>query len=101
MTGIFPVNPPFDNFMLPVSGGHSLYVAQFGNLDDALSSIQIIEENPRDEIPITRIFMHYCLHEFDDLNKRKILTSKNLSQIPMDIVHGRHDRICPVQSKGV
>lgn len=70
----------------------------FSKIESAIPSIDIIAANPRDEIPITRIFMHYCLHEFDDGNKEKLLTSPALKTIPMDIVHGRHDRICPVQN---
>lgn len=70
----------------------------FAEIKSALESIKAIENNPRHEIPITRIFMHYCLHEFDEKNKDILLNSKNLKTIPMDIFHGRQDYICPVQN---
>lgn len=70
----------------------------FSNIEASLEALGIIAENPHDEIPITRIFMHYCVHEFDDQNKGMLLNSKALSGIPMDIIQGRHDRICPVQN---
>lgn len=70
----------------------------FANIDSALGAIKEVEANPQDEIPITRFFMHYCLHEFNDKNKDVLLNSESLRTIPIDIIHGRHDRICPVEN---
>lgn len=70
----------------------------FAKRESAKGAIEAIKQNPREEIPITKIFMHYSVHEFCDSWKERILGSGVLRSIPMDIIHGRLDRICPVQN---
>lgn len=68
----------------------------FHNPKDAIPALDAIRKNPETEIPITKIFMHYSLNEFDPDFERRLLNVPAFHKIPMDIIHGEDDRICPV-----
>ena len=62
-------------------------------------AVEHVMRNPDAEIPITKIFMHYARHEFVAANRAKILAAQDkLANIPIDIIHGEMDWICPVQN---
>ena len=68
----------------------------FHRAADAKAALADIEANPAAEIPITALFMHYSLHEFDEGFRDRILNSAALETISMDIIQGADDRICPL-----
>jgi len=70
----------------------------FYNIENALPHLADIKENPHDEIPITKIFMHYAIHEFRDEFKSELLNVDAFRHIPIDLIHGEDDRICPVSN---
>lgn len=60
-------------------------------------AVEYVQRNPHLEIPITQIFMHFAAREFSAANRVKILNAQDaLAGIPIDVIHGEMDWICPV-----
>lgn len=57
-----------------------------------------IQADPQASLALSRIYFHYIVHEFDDANRNKILDGFAKLDIPVDIVHGMQDWICPVEN---
>lgn len=70
----------------------------FYNIEDALPHIENIQKNPEAEIPITKFYLHYTLNEYDDRFKSELLSVEAFRHIPIDLIHGEDDRICPVSN---
>ena len=56
-------------------------------------------KNPKDCLPISKVFFHFTVNEYTKNDYKPFLLDgmKKLS-VPVDIIHGRQDWICPVEN---
>ncbi|AXR07256.1 MULTISPECIES: prolyl aminopeptidase [Alteromonadaceae] len=60
-----------------------------------------IANNREDNLAISRLFFHFVVNEYSADNKIHLLSGQDtLKDIPLDIVHGQEDYICPVANAG-
>lgn len=57
-----------------------------------------VNADPEASLALSRIYFHFVVNQFDDANRKKILDGMSRLDIPVDIVHGQQDWICPVQN---
>jgi proline iminopeptidase len=57
-----------------------------------------VRQKPGENLALSRIFFHFAVHEFDNQNREHLLSRMAESKIPLDIIHGRQDYICPVEN---
>lgn len=55
-----------------------------------------IKDNPEGALPLSRIFFHYVVHEFQRGHKKLLLDGMGKLSHSVDIIHGREDKITPV-----
>ena len=61
--------------------------------------LEALNQDPRSCLPISRLFFHFTVHDYMKNDyKSQLLTGMRSLKIPIDIVHGRQDWICPVDS---
>lgn len=60
--------------------------------------IEAVDRDPFRNMALSRTFFHFSVHEFKDKHKSEILKSIKNLDIPIHIVHGSHDHICPVKN---
>lgn len=62
-----------------------------------LAAIDAVNQNPRDEgLAMSKIWFHYCVREFRDGNRERLLAAMQVYPGTVDIIHGAHDHITPV-----
>lgn len=67
--------------------------------DPQMEALEKINENPRVCLPISRLFFHFSVNEFMKNDyKSWLLREVAKLEMPIDIIHGRQDWICPVES---
>jgi len=73
--------------------------ASIATKDPNLEMLEQINKDPHASIPISRLFFHFSVNEFmkNDYKAYLLREIANL-KMPIDIIHGRQDWICPVES---
>lgn len=67
--------------------------------DPQLEALEKINENPRAMLAISRLFFHFSVNEFMKNNYKAFLLPKIAQlKMPIVIIHGRQDWICPVEN---
>ena len=67
--------------------------------DPQLEALDMLNQNPRSCLPISRLFFHYTVNEYMKNNYKPYLLSEvSKLSMPIDIIHGRQDWICPVEN---
>lgn len=82
---------------------------RFMTWDNSIATVEYQDEiirdasdNPLDQLAISRLWFHYAKNEFSNRLVPEIFTMYDaLDGIPIDIVHGSHDYICPVNNARV
>ncbi len=67
-------------------------------LEHPAKEIEAIEKDPKSVLPLSRIWYHFCENQFDDKNREYLLKIMGRLEIPVHIIHGRQDYICPAQN---
>lgn len=49
-------------------------------------------------LALSRIFFHFTMHEYDDDHREYLINRMAESGIPLDIIHGQRDDICPLEN---
>ncbi len=57
-----------------------------------------LRNKPEESLALSRTFFHFAIHEFDDKNRSNLLAKMSELTIPINIIHGRQDYICPVEN---
>jgi len=60
--------------------------------------IESVNAAPFRNMALSRTFFHFSVHEFKNTHKSAILKAVKKLDIPIHIVHGSHDHICPVKN---
>lgn len=61
--------------------------------------LEKINQDPRACLPISRLFFHFSVNEFMKNNYKPMLLHEIAKlKMPIDIIHGRQDWICPVEN---
>ncbi len=55
-------------------------------------------KDPESTLALSRLFFHFASHEFKDSHKKHLLEAMADLDIPVDIIHGADDKICPVEN---
>ncbi len=101
---------PYYNLLVNGSDQERVEAAKHFHLwDTSIATYKINESwlsgivaEPEKSLSISRLFFHFAKHEFKPENRNTILTPNDkLKQIPLDIVHGENDLICPVENARV
>jgi proline iminopeptidase len=67
--------------------------------DLPVERLRVVENDPKQFVPLCRSFFHFANTLYTDDNKTKILDGvKKLPSIPFHIIHGQWDLICPVKN---
>lgn len=67
--------------------------------DPQLDALEKINENPRAMLAISRLFFHFSVNEFMT-NDYKTFLLREMAKLkmPVEILHGRQDWICPIEN---
>lgn len=75
------------------------YDASIATKDPQLDVLEQIDQNPQASIPISRLFFHFSINEFMKNDYKPFLLHEIAKlKMPIEIIHGRQDWICPVES---
>jgi len=75
------------------------YDSSIATKDPQLDALEKINQDPRGMLPISRLFFHFSVSEFMKNDyKPFLLNGLSKLKMPIDIIHGRQDWICPVEN---
>lgn len=89
-----------DDEALVIESARRFYV-----MDTALATYDLRQDwideangDPRSTLALSRLWFHFAVHHFRDENKTRLLEAMSKLKVPVDIIHGLNDQLCPVQN---
>lgn len=70
-------------------------IAYYNYPEERLQDIQNCKD---DQLALKNIWFHFSTYEFKTSNRQQLLKATSETSIPIDIIHGKQDYICPVQN---
>jgi proline iminopeptidase len=97
--------PYYNRLMLGNAEGAVEAAWLFDRWDTSIASIEPkpewladIDANPMASLALSRLFFYYSVHYFHEQNHPYLLNAMKQLDVPVAIIHGRQDHICPVEN---
>jgi proline iminopeptidase len=78
---------------------------RFYVMDTALATYKVRQDwideannDPQSTLALSRLWFHYAVHHFKPENKIFLLNAMNKLEVPVNIIHGTDDLLCPVMN---